>query len=227
LARRKNSTLFAELGPGGLTSLTLAFSSGFLGLGLPVVWRGRQVVAGARGEPLRLADAIVVLGRELVDDRPTPVFRARLEHALDLFRADWAPEIIVSGGMTGRATRSEAAAGREHLLRSGAPPHAVSVEERSRHTLENLFNVRETLRARGLERILLVSDPLHLARAAAFARGLALDVCCSPAVNAPPARGTFGWWLRAGREGFLLHWYRVGLAYSRAIGSERLLSRVT
>jgi uncharacterized SAM-binding protein YcdF (DUF218 family) len=129
--------------------------------------------------------------------------------------------------MTGRATRSEAAAGRDYLLAIGAPEQSVSTEERSRHTLENLYNVRETLRARGLERIVLVSDPLHLTRAAAFARGLMLDVCCSPAVAAPPQRGSLGWWLRAGREGFLLHWYRVGIAYSRAIGSERLLSRVT
>lgn len=227
MARKKNSSLLSELGPGGLSSLTLAFSSGLLGLGLPVVWHGRQVVAGARGEPLRRSDAIVVLGRELVDDRPTQVFRARLDHALALFRAGWAPGLIVSGGMTGRATRSEAAAGRDYLLAIGAPADAVGIEERSRHTLENLVNVRETLRARGLEKIVLVSDPLHLTRAAAFARGLALDVCCSPAAGAPPVPGTFGWWLRAGHEGFLLHWYRVGLAYSRAIRSERLLSRVT
>ncbi len=224
---KKNSTLLSELGPGGLSSLTLALSSGLLGLGLPVVWRGRQVVAGARGEPLRRSDAILVLGRELIDDRPTAVFRARLDHALVLLRAEWAPALIVSGGMTGRATRSEAAAGREYLLAAGAPPQAVSIEERSRHTLENLVNVRETLRARGLECIVLVSDPLHLARAAAFARGLSLDVCCSAAAAAPPAPGTLGWWLRAGHEGFLLHWYRVGLAYSRMIRSERLLSRVT
>lgn len=224
---RKNSSLLRELGPGGLSSLTLALGSGFVALGLPVAWRGREVLARAAGEPLRRADAIVVLGRELVDDAPTPVFRARLDHGLRLWREGWAPRLVVSGGLTGRATRSEAAAGRDFLLEMGAPPAAVSIEDRSRHTLENLFNVRETLRAEGLARIVLVSDPLHLARAAALARGLALDVCCSPAIGAPPSRGSAAWWLRAARESFLLHWYHVGLTYSRAIRSQRLLSRVT
>jgi uncharacterized SAM-binding protein YcdF (DUF218 family) len=227
LPRKKNSTLLAELGPGGLSSLTLALSSTLLSLGAPLLWRGRQVLAGARGDPLRRSDAIVVLGRELVGDRPTPIFRARLDHGLALLRERWAPELVISGGMTGRATRSEAAAGRDYLLEAGAPPEALSIEERSRFTLENLFFVRESLRARGLGRLVLVSDPLHLARAAAFARGLSLDACCSPALAAPPARGSAEWWLRAGREGFLLHWYCVGLAYSRAIRSERLLARVT
>lgn len=224
---KKNSTLFAELGPGGLSSLTLAVGSGLLGLGVPIWWRGREVVARSAGEPLRFADAIVVLGRELVDDRPTEVFRARLDHALRLLSEGWAPELVVSGGMTGRASRSEAAAGRDYLVAAGAPAAALSIEERSRHTLENLYCVRETLRAKGLGRIVLVSDPLHLARASALARGLALDVCCSPATSSPPRRGSAAWWLRAGRESFLLHWYHVGLLYSRAIRSERLLSRVT
>ena len=227
MTRKRNSHWLTELGPGGASTLTLALASGFVGLGLPVLWRGRQVLSAASGDELRRSDAIVVLGRELVADRPTHVFQARLEHALALWRGEWAPEIVVSGGMTGRANVSEAAAGRDYLLAAGVPPAAVSIEERSRHTLENLFFVRETLRARGLARIVLVSDPLHLARAAALARGFALEVCCSPAVESPPARGSLGWWIRAGREGFLLHWYRVGLAYSRAIRSERNLSRVT
>jgi len=134
---------------------------------------------------------------------------------------------LVSGGWTGTASRSEAAAGREHLVAAGVPDAAIETEERSRHTLENLFYVRESLRARGLGRVVLVSDPLHLARAAALAHGLALDFTCSPAIGAPPQPGAPAWWARALREAFLLHWYHVGVVYSRAIGSERLLARVT
>jgi len=223
----RNSTFLAELGPGGLSSLTLAFASGLLGVGVPVALRLREVLRSAAGHERRPADAILVLGRELVDDRPTPVFRARLEHGAELWRAGVAPRLLVSGGWTGTASRSEAAAGREHLIAAGVAASAIETEERSRHTLENLYFVRESLRARGLGRIVLVSDPLHLARAAALARGLALDFACSPAPAAPPGRGTAAWWARALREAFLLHWYYVGVAYSRAIGSERLLARVT
>lgn len=224
--RRRNSTFVAELGPGGLSSLTLALLTGALGLGLPVAWRLREVLRRAEGEPPRPADALLVLGRELVDDRPTEVFRARLDQGAALYRAGWAPRIVVSGGMTGTARRSEAAAGREYLLDSGVPAADVWTEDAARFTLENLYNARETLRQRGLSRLILISDPLHLARAAALARGLGLDfVCC--AAPAPPRRGSLAWWLRAGREAFLIHWYHVGVAYSRAIRSEKLLSRVT
>ena len=87
--------------------------------------------------------------------------------------------------------------------------------------------LRETARAAGWCKLLLVTDPLHLARAAALARGLGLDVALSGAAAAPPPTGTVAWLLRAIREGYLLHWYHVGLAYSRAIGSSRLLGRVT
>ncbi|MCM2269701.1 MAG: YdcF family protein, partial [Thermoanaerobaculia bacterium] len=131
------------------------------------------------------------------------------------------------GGLTGTARRSEAAAGREFLLARGVAGDRIWVEERSRFTLENLYYVRDSLRELGLRRLIVVSDPLHLARAATMARGLGLDVVCSPARAAPPPPGSAAWWLRALREGFLLHWYHVGLAYSRAIRSRRLLSRVS
>lgn len=225
--RRRHSTFVRELGPGGLSSLSLAFATGALGAGLPVAWRLREVMRWALVDERRESDAILVLGRELVDDAPTAVFRARLDHGAGLWRDGWAPRIVVSGGWTGTARRSEADAGREYLLAGGVPEAAIWTEDRSRHTLENLFNVRETLRRHGLGRVLLVSDPLHLARARAFARGLSLDLTCSPACSAPPRGGTLAWWTRAAHEAFLLHWYRVGVTYSRAIGSRRLLARVT
>ena len=227
MARPRNSTFFRELGPGGFSSLTIAFVAALAGFGIPVALRLREVRARARGDALEHADAVLVLGRELVCDQVTAVFRARLERGAELVRSGWAERLVVSGGLTGTATRSEAAAGRDYLIELGIAPDRIWIEERSRHTLENLFNVRETLRDDGLSTVLLVSDPLHLARAATFARGLGLTVICSPAVAAPPAPGGAGWSLRALREAFLLHWYHVGIAYSRALGSERMLSRVT
>ena len=225
--RRALVKWWREMGPGGPTSITLALLSALLGLGLPVLLRVPTVLRQARRDERAPADAILVLGRELRDDRPTDVFRARLEHGARLLSEEWAPRIVVSGGMTGGSRVSEAQAGRDFLLERGLPEVAVLMEAGSRHTLENLFNVRATLRRQGWQRIILVSDPLHLARAAALARGLSIDVLLSPAVACPPKRGSFGWTMRAAHEAFLLHWYHVGLLYSRAIRSERLLGRVT
>jgi uncharacterized SAM-binding protein YcdF (DUF218 family) len=216
-----------ELGPGGPSTFSLAFLTGALGLGIPVAWRMRAVFAAARRDETAPADAILVLGRALVGDELSDVFRARLEHGARLLRSGLAPRIVISGGRTGRSSRSEAEAGGDYLFEQGIDREAVLLEDRSRHTLENLFFVRETARGASWRRILLVSDPLHLARAAALARGLKFDVLLSPATAAPPLRGSVGWSLRAIREGFLLHWYYTGLAYSRAIRSRRLLDRVT
>jgi uncharacterized SAM-binding protein YcdF (DUF218 family) len=221
------SSFWQKLGPGGLVSFALTCLSVVLLLGLPLVWRLIQVLRGAREDAPAPADAILVLGRRLEEDRPTPVFLARLAHAESLWRKGLAPRVIVAGGLTGRASLSEAEAGQAWLAARGLPAEALFAEGQSQHTLENLFFVRETLRAEGWRTLLLVSDPLHLARATALAEGLGLDTRRAPAFACPPARGSLGWWKRAGFEAFLLHWYRTGLLYSRVIGSGRQLERVT
>jgi uncharacterized SAM-binding protein YcdF (DUF218 family) len=221
------STFWQKLGPGGLASFLLAAGGSALLLGLPVGWRLRRVLEEAGGDPLEPADLILVLGRRLEGDRPTPVFEARLAHAADLWRRGLAPRILVAGGPTGKASLSEAEAGRAWLLEHGVPAEAVGTEDQSQHTLENLFHVRGTLRAEGWRDLILVSDGLHLARAGALAAGLGLRVRRSPAPGCPPAPGSLAWYRRAAVEAFLLHWYRTGLAYSRLIRSRRQLERVT
>ncbi len=220
------SSFWQKLGPGGLASFVLAALSVILLLGLPLLWRLILVLRGAREDATRPADAILVLGRRLQDDALTPVFEARLSHAESLWRAGLAPRILVAGGLTGNATRSEAEAGRAWLLMRGVPEDAILTEDQSQHTLENLFFVRETVDAGGWKSLLLVSDPLHLTRATAFAKGLGLRTHRAPARGCPPVPGSLGWWKRASFEAFLLHWYWTGLFYSRLIGSERQLQRV-
>lgn len=221
------ASFMQKLGPGGAASLGLAILT-TLGLGgLPWLYRLWQVLRAVPGEEPGAADAILVLGRQLDGDRLTPVFEARLARAVSLWREGLAPRIFVAGGTTASASRSEAEAGREWLLARGLPGTVVHLEDRSQHTLENLFNVRSRLRAEGWRTLLVVSDPLHLARAKATALGLQLEVRCCPAAEAPPARGSLGWWRRAVLEGFLLHWYHTGMLYSRLIGRRAQLERVT
>jgi len=216
-----------KLGPGGAASLGLALATALGLLLLPVGFRLRHVVQGAEGDPLEPADAILVLGRRLKGDSLTPMYEARLAHAEGLWRRGFAPRILVAGGTTGNATFSEAEAGRDWLVARGVPPEAILLEDRSQHTLENLFNVRIHMRAEGWRTLLLVSDPLHLARARATAQGLGLEVRCSPAPGCHPALGNLAWWRRAVVEAFFLHWYHTGMLYSRLIRSSRQLERVT
>ncbi len=221
------ASFLQKLGPGGAATLGLAALTVLGFAGLPWVFRLRQVLSGIHGEELIPADAILVLGRRLEQDRPTQVFKARLAHAEALWRGGFAPSIFLAGGTTGNARRSEAEAGRDWLVARGVPVEALFLEDRSQHTLENLFNVRADMRRAGWRTLLLVSDPLHMARAKATARGLDLNVRCSPAFKSLPSRGSLAWWQRATLEAFLLHWYHTGMAYSRLIGNKRQLERVT
>ena len=225
MSRHVNDRWSDYLGPGGVSSLLVAGLLEVLGLGLPVLLQLRRVIGFARRDEREHADVILVVGRALRANLPTSAFAARLEHGAALLRAGLAPRLIVAGGLTGDATRTEAEAGRDHLLGIGVPAEAILCEGRSRHTLENLANVRATLRLHGWRRLLVVSDPLHLARVAALARGLGIDFRCSPARDAMP-RGT-RYWLRALYEAHLLHWYHAGVAYSRLTRNERNLARVT
>jgi uncharacterized SAM-binding protein YcdF (DUF218 family) len=221
------ATFWQKLGPGGAASLALALLS-CLGLaGLPWLFRLRQVLRAAHGQEAAPVDAILVLGRRLDQDALTPVFLARLAHAEELWRMGYAPRLFIAGGTTGNAARSEAEAGRDWLVARGVPAEALLLEDRSQHTLENLFNVRLQMRTAGWRTLLLVSDPLHLARAGATARGLDLDVTCSAARLAPPSPGILAWWARAAGEAFLLHWYHTGMLYTRLLGSRQQLERVT
>jgi len=221
------ATFWQKLGPGGAVSLGLAALS-CLGLaGLPWAYRLRQVLRAAGGEAATPVDAILVLGRRLEQDALTPVFEARLARAEVLWRQGYAARIFIAGGTTGTAHRSEAEAGRDWLLARGVPAAALLLEDRSQHTLENLFNVRLQMRAAAWRTLLLVSDPLHLARAGATARGLDLTVLCCPAPAAPPRPGSRAWWARAAGEAFLLHWYHTGMLYTRLLGSREQLDRVT
>lgn len=221
----QRSSFLQKLGPGGFASLLLALLSGLLLF--PVLLRIRRVLSGTHGQVPLPSDLILVLGRRLVDDQPTEVFQGRLAFAEDLWRGGLAPRVLVAGGLTGKATRSEAEAGCAWLRARGLPADIVLVEDHSQHTLENLFFVRERMQQQGWRSFLLVSDPLHLARAAALANGLRLNFRCLAAKDCPPKRGSFGWWRRVLAEAFFLHWYATGIWYSRLIRSERQLARVT
>jgi uncharacterized SAM-binding protein YcdF (DUF218 family) len=221
------ASFLQKLGPGGAVSLGLAFLTAIGLLGLPWLFRLRQVLRMTRGDEVVPADAILVLGRRLEGDQPTPVFEARLAQAEALWREGLAPIIVVAGGTTGHSRRSEAQAGREWLVARGVPPDSILLEDRSQHTLENLFDVRAQMRQQGWDSLLLVSDPLHLARARATAEGLSLSARAVPAQQCPPRRGSAGWCLRAAQEAFFLHWYHTGMFYSQLIRSKRQLERVT
>jgi uncharacterized SAM-binding protein YcdF (DUF218 family) len=133
----------------------------------------------------RAADAIVVLGAAQYDGRPSPVFRARLEHAVDLFDAGYAPVLIVTGGKLPGDRTTEAATAREFAIQRGVPAEAILVEDASNSTLESLEGVARIMRDEDLETAMFVSDPTHMLRVLRIARDQGIPGWGSPTTTSP------------------------------------------
>lgn len=131
------------------------------------------------------ADAIVVLGAAQYNGRPSPVLRARLDHALSLYRDRLAPLVLVTGGVGRGDTTSEATVGRRYLIAHGVSADAVVAQSEGRTTMASMTAVTAWLRGRGLRRVILVSDPFHMFRLRLEARRTALEAYTSPTESSP------------------------------------------
>ncbi len=131
------------------------------------------------------ADAIAVLGAAQYNGRPSPVFRARLDHAATLYQRGLAPTVLVTGGVGARDTLNEANVGRSYLLRLGIPDDAVIPLAGGHDTFSSIDQVRRWFDGRDSRRVLLVSDGFHMLRLQIIARRLGLTPYTSPAAGSP------------------------------------------
>jgi uncharacterized SAM-binding protein YcdF (DUF218 family) len=144
-----------------------------------------MVLVVSQQDQRRPADAIVVLGAAQYNGRPSPVLRARLDHALQLYREGLAPRIVVTGGVGRGDTTSEATVGRNYLVSRKVPPRAVVAQPQGRSTQASMTAVADWLEAANLKRVILVSDPFHMFRLRMEARRTDLEAYTSPTESSP------------------------------------------
>jgi uncharacterized SAM-binding protein YcdF (DUF218 family) len=163
----------------GLLALVLAYFA--VSTTLVARWMGKD-------ERPRV-DAIVVLGAAQYNGRPSAIYRARLEHAVDLYDGGVAPLLVFTGGREEGDQFSEGGSGARWALEQGIPASAVLAEERSRTTYQNLAGAKRVLQRRAPDgrrpRIVIVSDPFHMFRAVKQAADLGLDAYPSPTRTSP------------------------------------------
>ncbi|MDQ3752432.1 MAG: YdcF family protein [Actinomycetota bacterium] len=146
------------------------------------LWLGFRVWDQSHEDEVVGADAIVVLGAAQYDGVPSPVFQARLDHALYLYNEDLSDIIIVTGGKQAGDRFTEAQAGETYVTSEGVPGDAVLAESEGRTTFESLRAVRAIAAQQGVSSVLLVSDPLHSERIKRIASDLGFEgVYASPA----------------------------------------------
>jgi uncharacterized SAM-binding protein YcdF (DUF218 family) len=157
----------------------------------------------------RQADIIVVLGAAEYNGRPSPVLRARLDHAYDLYRKGLATLILTSGGSGGDPQFTEGEVGRDYLVRRGIPAEAIVVESEGDTTVETVLAVSEIMRRMDLHTAILVSDGYHIFRAKRILENEGMRVYGAPRPH--NYRGTWRErWLHL-RQAFGYLLWRVGI----------------
>jgi uncharacterized SAM-binding protein YcdF (DUF218 family) len=123
-----------------------------------------RVVQEGSLEELHPADAIVVFGAAEYSGRPSPVLRARLDHAFELFQKNIAPVVITTGGAALDPSFSEGGVGRDYLMHRGIPERNLIAETQGSDTAQSATRVAVIMRANGLHSCVAVSDAYHVFR---------------------------------------------------------------
>jgi uncharacterized SAM-binding protein YcdF (DUF218 family) len=142
-------------------------------------WVSAQIRYYAHTDQAAPADAIAVLGAAEYDGKPSPVYRARLDHARSLYARGLAPLVITTGGPGGDAY-TEGGVGQHYLIGSGIPESSTIAETHSRSTSESVRRLAVIARANHLNRIILVSDGTHMFRLHEICAAYGLNVVTSP-----------------------------------------------
>lgn len=140
----------------------------------------------AEHETKSKSDAILALGaRSYIDGKYNPCLKARVEHAVNLYKAKYADKILVSGGIDKEDNVSEAETMKKIAVNLGVPSNNILLEKSSTSTYENLLNSQKVLKTAKLNSIIIVTEPFHSARVALVADKLGLKHTISPVFTSP------------------------------------------
>jgi uncharacterized SAM-binding protein YcdF (DUF218 family) len=170
-----------------------------------------QVMHQATLDQQQSADVIVVFGAAEYAGHPSPVLRARLDHAYQLFEKGLAPIIITTGGSGRDVKFSEGQVGRDYLLKRGVPDVNLIAETQAGDTEQSARRVAVILEANDLKSALLVSDAYHLYRAKRMMEREGITVYTSPRPDSVPKTFWARWW-SAVREAMSYLLYRMHMA---------------
>jgi uncharacterized SAM-binding protein YcdF (DUF218 family) len=147
---------------------------------------GSRIVRASAEMPTKKADVIVVFGAAEYVGRPSPVYRARLDHAYELFQQRMAPVVITTGGSAQDPDFSEGGVGRDYLLRRGVPEQALIAETQGSDTAQSAARVANIIRVNGMHSCIAVSDAYHVFRIRALLEHEGVQVELAPRPESRP-----------------------------------------
>ena len=171
----------------------IAVLAALAGAGVLVGLLTVQIERQSESEEAQPADVILVLGAAEYRGRPSPVLKARLDHALELYAKGLAPRIMTTGGAGGDPVFTEGAVGRSYLASHGVPTEAIIVENEGESTVRSVAMAGEIMRRMGLHSVIVVSDGYHIYRVKRMLQAIGLTVYGSPRKE-KSAGGVRDWW---------------------------------
>ena len=144
------------------------------------------IVSESRNHGLHPAEAIVVFGAAQYDGHPSPVLRARLDHAFDLFQQGLAPVVITTGGFAADPHFSEGGVGHDYLMHRGIPETSVIAETQGSDTSQSAQRVAVIMRANHLHTCVAVSDAYHVFRIRKLLEHEGIEVQSAPRPDSIP-----------------------------------------
>jgi uncharacterized SAM-binding protein YcdF (DUF218 family) len=147
---------------------------------------GSRIVRAAAETPTRKADVIAIFGAAEYAGRPSPVYRARLDHGYELFQKGMAPVVITTGGAGQDPDFSEGGVGRDYFLRRGVPEQALIAETQGSDTAQSAARVANIMRANGMQSCIAVSDAYHVFRIRALLEHEGVQVELAPRPESRP-----------------------------------------
>jgi uncharacterized SAM-binding protein YcdF (DUF218 family) len=145
-----------------------------------------RIARAAAEAPTKKADVIAIFGAAEYAGRPSPVYRARLDHGHELFQKGMAPVVITTGGSGQDPDFSEGGVGRDYLLRRGIPEQALIAETQGSDTAQSAARVANIMRANGMRSCIAVSDAYHVFRIRALLEHEGVRVELAPRPESRP-----------------------------------------
>jgi len=166
---------------------------------------------------------VCVLGKKLINEKPDYEYIARLQRASSILNDNNDSQVLLLGGKTGKASVSEAFAGKEFLLKNNIDVSRIHLEEASRNTLENIKNAIDLLIEKD-KKVVVVTNRYHLARAKQMSNGFGFDVDICAAED--KFKINLNTLFKLMIEALHVHWYISGHYYARITKNKRIIKRV-
>lgn len=186
-----------------------AIALAVIGLLVTVAFLSTRIERQSTLDEAQPADVILVLGAAEYRGRPSPVLRARLDHALELYNRRLAPRILTTGGAGGDPVFTEGGVGRSYLTSRGVPSEVIIVENEGGSTVQSTAMAGEIMRRMGLASVIVVSDGYHIYRVKEMLQFRGLKVYGSPRREQNPGSLHERWNYVKQAIGYLL--WRVGM----------------